>query len=111
MHAPVTPDEEMFDDIHLGVEALRSAAKSSATSLTPRVMETIQRLETSVPAARSHWNTWKRRITHRALQAAQKTDVAIRDSPWAFAVGALALGVVAGWLISGSDRESSESQI
>ena len=100
-------DNEIFDDLHSGVSALHDIAQSQSGALSQKAVETLQRLESAVPMARSKFLEWKQRLKGNAVKAAQKTDQAVRNHPWIFTLGALALGVLAGLAISSSQEEES----
>ena len=103
------PDDELFDDLHEGVEALRTAAQENNLVLSERASQSLQRLKTSVPAIRHRTREWKDRLRTQAVKAAQKTDQAAHRHPWAFALGALGLGILAGFAIADTPSESDES--
>ena len=102
-------DVEVFDDLHIGIEALRKASTSRSIPLTEKAKETLQRLEDKVPAAKEQLREWKLRIKDQAVRAAKKTDEVIHEYPWHFTLGALGLGVLAGLAITYlSDNSESE---
>lgn len=100
-------DDEIFDDLHSGVTALHDMAQSESGALSRRAVETLQRLESTVPATRGRLLQWKQRVKDSAVKVAQKTDRAVHDHPWICTLSALAIGVLAGLAISGSDDEES----
>jgi len=103
------PDEEMFDDLHQGVEALKEAASTQTIPLSQKAVESIQRLENAVPMVRSRFVALKKRIADQALRAAKKTNTAVREHPWLFTLSALGMGLLAGVAItSGENEEPSE---
>ncbi|MDD2709913.1 MAG: hypothetical protein PHV34_18170 [Verrucomicrobiae bacterium] len=106
MNQPITPEEEIFDDLHSGVTALHELVKDQpAGILSPRAVESLRRLENSVSTARSRLARWRQLIKDNATVAAKKTDLAVRHHPWGFALGSLVLGLVVGMLISGGNRK------
>ncbi len=100
-------DDEIFDDLHAGVTALHEMTQSRSVALSPKAVETLERLENSVATTRGKFLQWKQRLKGNAVKAAQKTDQAVHDHPWIFTIGALALGLLAGLAISSSDEEES----
>jgi ElaB/YqjD/DUF883 family membrane-anchored ribosome-binding protein len=102
-------EDEMLDDLHVGVEALKSVARNQAIPLSSRAMESISRLESSVPVAQSRFRLWKTKVKEKAVLAAQHTDKAAHNNPWAFTLGALGVGFLVGLLMSGSDKSDSKS--
>jgi ElaB/YqjD/DUF883 family membrane-anchored ribosome-binding protein len=95
-------DEEMFDDLHSGVEALRRATENTAIPLTQKAVQSIIRLEANMPVARSNFKRWK----ERAVKVAKSTDKVAHANPWTFTLGALGLGIVAGLLLlDGKEKE------
>ncbi len=101
------PDEEMFDDIHEGVAALRTAA-GTHSNLSAKVQETFRKLEQNVPLARSSVRELKNRVKNKAIAAARKTDQAVQENPWVFSLGAFTAGILSGWLIARCASESNE---
>lgn len=99
------PDDEMFDDLHQGVFALRKVVESNDLSLSQEAAETLNRLEAVMPQAKTRWDELKSSIKDRAVQAAKKTDAAAKEHPWMFTFSALGLGLLAGLLLAGSDSE------
>lgn len=95
-------DDEMLDDIHEGVTALRAVVLHQAMPLSEKATVTLQRLEKSVPIARNRLRLLKQKIAEGALKAARKTDKAMHAYPWFFTLSALGAGLVAGWLLAGS---------
>jgi len=105
------PDEEMFDDLHEGVHALRTISRTKSSALTEKAVETLHRLETTVPAARDQLRAWKEQLKNRAMKAAQKTDQAAHEHPWIFTLSALGFGLLAGMVIAHSmDEEDGSSE-
>jgi ElaB/YqjD/DUF883 family membrane-anchored ribosome-binding protein len=101
-------DDQVFDDLHQGVFALRKVVESEDISLSKKAVETLERLETAVPAARNQWEALKQSIKSKALQAAKKTDQIAKEYPWTFALSALGLGLLTGLLLSNSDSDEAE---
>jgi len=103
------PDEEMFDDLHQGVEALKEIATTQTIPLSKKAVESIQRLENAVPLVRNRFAALKEKITTHAVQAAKKTDTVVREHPWVFTLSALGVGLLAGVAMrSGGDEETVE---
>ncbi|MBI4025479.1 MAG: hypothetical protein HY360_10900 [Verrucomicrobia bacterium] len=96
-------DDEMFDDLHAGVEALRAL-----TPLSPKAAELADRIEHTVPIAKNKFRAWKERLKGQAVWAAQKTDQVVRDHPWISTLSALGLGVLAGMALSSSLEEDEQ---
>lgn len=105
------PDDEMFDDIHQGVEALRSLTVNATNSLSERATESLERLETAVPRARQRLQVWKQLIAANAAKAVNKTDEAAHRHPWLFIVSALGLGVLTGMVLRGGDEGDGASSL
>jgi ElaB/YqjD/DUF883 family membrane-anchored ribosome-binding protein len=104
----IQPDDEMFDDLHQGVDALRTVAQTRSSSLSDKAVETLQRLEAAVPAARDRFNEWKSVIADKAVSAAKSTDRAAHEHPWYFTLGALGLGLLTGMLVSKACQSEDE---
>ena len=98
-------DDEMFDDLHQGVFALRKVVESENVFLTPKAAETLKHIEIMMPVAKSHFRSWKETVKTSAVKAARKTDEVAREHPWAFTLGALGLGLLTGILLSNCDSE------
>ncbi len=98
-------DDEMFDDLHQGVEALRTIAKNKSIPLSEKASESLFRLQTNVPIARDKFRAFKERLKDQTLQAARKTDQVAHQNPWSFTLGALGLGLLAGLLLSDGNEE------
>jgi ElaB/YqjD/DUF883 family membrane-anchored ribosome-binding protein len=96
-------DDEMFDDLHQGVFALRKVVESEDISLSQKATETLNHLEKAMPVAKSRLRAWKDTLKTRAVQAAKTTDKVAREYPWTFTLGALGLGLLAGILLSNSN--------
>lgn len=96
-------DDEIFDDLHVGVVALREAA--GANPLSEKAFETLARLEKEVPTLRESFANVRRRLKDDALKVAQKTDETVREHPWVFTLTALGLGILTGITISGREKE------
>ena len=94
------PDDEMFDDLHEGVESLRAVARAHFIPLSEKAAESVQRLKHAVPHLREELHVWKQRLKDSALMAAQKTDVAVHEHPWFFTIGALGVGLLVGAVLS-----------
>ena len=93
-------DDGILDDLHEGVEALRTVSRSQSNPLSPAAVATIQRLEAAVPIARQQVRQWRQRIKEKALRAAKKTDAVAHEYPWIFTLTALGLGVLTGFLVA-----------
>ena len=102
-------DDEMFDDLHEGVEALRSVIRTRSIPLSPKAAETSQRLENTVPTARNQFNAWKISLKKQAVTAAQKTDRMIHDHPYSSLLGAFAFGMLVGWTLANTDEAEDDS--
>ena len=98
-------DDEMFDDLHQGVEALRTVVETQSMPLSKRAVATLQRLENTMPAARIELRLWKQKLTRGAVKVAQKTDIVIHEYPWFFMFSALGLGLLAGLVLVGLNGE------
>ncbi len=97
-------NDEILDDLHEGVEALRVLAQTRSIPLSNQAILTLQRLENSVPVARQEFRLWKQTLAQSALKAAQKTDEAIHKHPWFFALSALSLGFLIGLILFDSEE-------
>ena len=102
-------DDEMFDDLHEGVEALREVAHSQSIPFSKKAVATLQRLESTVPFARTELRLWKQKLADGAVQAAHKTDEVVHEHPWLFTLSALGLGVLTGLVLSSSNCEEGNS--
>ena len=100
-------NEEMFDDLHEGVEALRAAAKTNSIPLSEKAAESLERLEKTVPMIRSRFRLWKEHFTDQATKAAKQTNEAVHKYPWAFTLGALGAGLLVGLSLFGSEEKSN----
>jgi ElaB/YqjD/DUF883 family membrane-anchored ribosome-binding protein len=98
-------NDEMLDDLHSGVEALRSVANTNSISLSEKAVKSLKRLESSVPVAQKKFQNFKERVKEQAVKAAQQTDEAAHNHPWKFTLGALGVGLIVGLLLSGSDDD------
>lgn len=107
-----TNDDGMLDDLHEGVEALRSLSRESSHPLSEKAVVTMQRLEQAVPAAKQQARRWRHLLKEKALAAAQRTDDAVHRHPWLSTLGALGLGFLAGYAItvavSGGDEDEGD---
>ncbi len=103
------PDEEMFDDLHEGVRALRTISKTKSSALTERAVETLHRLETTMPAARDQLRVWKEQLKNQAVKAVQKTNQVAHEHPWIFTLSALGFGLLVGITIAHSADEKDGS--
>jgi len=99
-------DDEMFDDLHKGVDALREVAQSKSVVLTTKAKQSLERLENNVPVVRARIRVWNR-LTDGATKAAIKTNRAAHSYPWVFTLGALAIGLIAGIALQSSDNEKT----
>ncbi len=99
------PTDEMFDDLHEGVEALRSIADNKSHPLSERAVQSLQRLENAMPIARDRFRAWKERLTTQAVKAAEKTNEAAHEHPWIFTLSALGLGLLAGLVLADSEED------
>lgn len=100
-----TADDEIFDDLHSGVSALRDLADSRTVSLSSKAAETLGRLENTMPSVQGRFRHWKQLIKDNAAIAAEKTDQIVHHYPWMFTLGALALGVLTGLALSDSGEK------
>ncbi len=101
-------DDELFDDLHEGVEALRSISKTSSIVMSEKAVESLRRLESTVPAARNRLRKWKEKLKDEAMMAAQHTDQAAHKYPWIFTLSGLGLGFLAGLVLTSSDNHDDE---
>lgn len=102
--------EEMFDDLHQGVETLREMAQTTSLPLSQKATESLQRLEATVPIARSRFRLWSKNLRDQAIKAAQTTNEIARQHPWIVTLSGLGLGFLFGLLASNCiDKEDEES--
>ena len=99
------PADEMFDDLHEGVEALREIADNRSISFSEKAVQSLRRLEDTMPAARNRFYAWKERLTDQAVKAAESTNEAVHEHPWIFTLSALGLGLLAGLAFASSKEE------
>ena len=102
------PDDEMFDDLHQGVEALRGIATTRTVPFSQKAVASLQRLENTVPVVRNHFHVLKNRLTDSAMIAAQRTDRALHKHPWVFTLSALGLGLLTGLVLMSSGGEDED---
>jgi ElaB/YqjD/DUF883 family membrane-anchored ribosome-binding protein len=102
------PEDEMLDDLHVGVEALKSIARNNTIPLSERALESLNRLDINVPAAQSRFRLWKEKVRDKAVRAAKQTNEAAHNNPWTFTVGAFGVGLLIALLMSGSDDSNSK---
>ncbi len=95
----------MFDDLHEGVEALKEVVTGQSVPLSQKAVESIQRLENAMPLVRSRYAALKKQIADGAVRAAKKTDLAVREHPWLFALSALGMGLLVGAAVTSSSDE------
>ena len=103
-------DDELFDDLHEGVEALRQTVKAQAIPLSQKAAESIQRLQASVPAAKTRLHAWKEIVKEKAIVAARQTDRAAHQYPWIFTLSALGVGLLTGLLIASAEPREEEPE-
>lgn len=99
MDSHLLPDEEIFDDIHEGIQALREASGPHDSSMTARARETIRKLEVKIPVARAQARKIKNRLKEKTLAAAYHTHKTVQDNPWVSSLSAFVFGILAGYLV------------
>jgi ElaB/YqjD/DUF883 family membrane-anchored ribosome-binding protein len=99
----------MFDDLHDGVEALRTMARTNSNGLSEEATESLQRLENTEPPA-SKFKIWKEAIKGRAVKAAHRTDAVVHAHPYTSVLSALAIGILIGFSLASLTDNEEETE-